>query len=57
MSGDRPPRDGTALVEMLYSAPGGPGRQWADGHIETLIQIAAGFQFRETGVVEHLRRD
>ncbi|MBW2262774.1 MAG: protein kinase [Deltaproteobacteria bacterium] len=49
-------KSATALVEALYTMKGGSPQGWADGHIETLIQIAAGYQFRETGVVEHLRR-
>jgi tRNA A-37 threonylcarbamoyl transferase component Bud32 len=32
------------------------GGGWEDGHIETLIHLAAGYQFRERGVIEHLRR-
>ncbi len=49
-------QSGTALVETLYAMKGGRPQEWPDGHIETLIHIAAGFQFRETGVIEHLRR-
>jgi len=56
MSGNDPQKTPTALVEALYSMQGAPPREWADGHLETLIHVAAGFQFRETGVVEHLRR-
>jgi hypothetical protein len=56
MPRSKSPGDGTGLLETLYSMKGASPGEWADGHLETLIQIAAGFQFRETGVVEHLRR-
>ncbi|MBI5502969.1 MAG: protein kinase [Deltaproteobacteria bacterium] len=43
--------------ELLYAAgerpaDAGPG----SGHFEALLRLAAGYQFREEGVVEHLRR-
>jgi tRNA A-37 threonylcarbamoyl transferase component Bud32 len=56
MSGNDPQESPTALVETLYSMQGADPRDWADGHIESLIHVAAGFQFREAGIVEHLRR-
>jgi tRNA A-37 threonylcarbamoyl transferase component Bud32 len=49
--------DKRGSLEILYvpedvAAQGGP----AAGHLESMVSLAAGYQFREAGVVEHLRR-
>jgi tRNA A-37 threonylcarbamoyl transferase component Bud32 len=42
-------------LAVLYAAGPDPRRP-EPGHFETLLRLAAGYQFREVGVVEHLRR-
>ncbi|MBI5490603.1 MAG: protein kinase [Deltaproteobacteria bacterium] len=43
--------------ELLYAAGERPGEAGpGSGHFEALLRLAAGYQFREEGIVEHLRR-
>lgn len=44
---------GPDLVSSLYGMGEDDG---LDGHLDALIHLAAGYQYRESGIVEHLRR-
>jgi serine/threonine-protein kinase len=54
-SGDATNGGHDRMLAILYAA--GPDPLAAEpGHFEALVRLAAGYQFREAGVVEHLRR-
>jgi putative nucleotidyltransferase with HDIG domain len=47
---------GVDLLTSLYAAGAGGGEEATTAHLDLLIHLAAGFQYKEVGVVEHLRR-
>ncbi len=48
--------DPVAIITSLYSPAGRHEPALLDGHLMALVRLASGFQLREEGIVEHLRR-
>jgi serine/threonine protein kinase len=56
MSGSEHDKPSLATILSLYTPEASAGEEFGKAHLDLLIHMAASFQFRETGIVEHLRR-